>query len=39
MISRSISQIISSSVEYDGSDDTNELRIESVESVFILLQI
>ena len=39
IISRSISQIISRSVEYDESDDIIELMNERVESVFIILQI
>lgn len=39
MTSRSISQIMSSNVEYDESDDTIELMNERVESVYIILQI
>ena len=39
MTSRSISQIMSSNVEYDESDDTIEPMNERVESVYIILQI
>ncbi len=39
MISRSISLIMSRRVEYDESDDIIELMNESVDSVFIILQI